>query len=123
AEQRLPVTAQAARPLPGPEFLPVPGQQQRNEQHQFPGHVESDTISDQRGVSRQADDLWRDPFYRELRASPAMSASIRVSAYMPVMSRMTVSGLLRKPHSGEADLGLGRLSSPAQCERPHVASP
>ena len=44
------------------------------------GHVKSDTIGDQRGVSRQADVSWRDPFYRELRASPAMSACIRVSA-------------------------------------------
>ncbi|HEX6522586.1 MAG TPA: hypothetical protein VF070_21645, partial [Streptosporangiaceae bacterium] len=73
-------------------------QQPRNEQDQFPGHVESDTIGDQRGVSRQADVSWRDFFYRELRASPAMSACIRVSAYMGLMRRVTDSALLRKPH-------------------------
>ncbi len=58
----------------------MPGQQPRNEQDKLPGNVKSDTIGDQRGVSRQADVSWRDPFYRELRASPAMSACIRVSA-------------------------------------------
>ena len=40
--------------------------------------------------------LWRDFFYRELRGSPAMSASICVSACMGVMCRMTDSALLRK---------------------------
>src|SRR5205085_4709333 len=55
AEQRLAVTAQAASALPGPDLLAVPGQQPRDEQDEFPGHVESDTIGDQRGVSRHAD--------------------------------------------------------------------
>ena len=96
-EQRLPVTPQAAGALPGAGLHPAPGQQPRNEQDQFPGHVKSDTIGDQRGASRQADVLWKDPFYRELRASPAMSASIRVSACMGVMYRVTDSALLRKP--------------------------
>ena len=41
--------------------------------------------------------FWRDLFYRELRAFPAMSAYIRVSAYMSVMRRATDSALLRKP--------------------------
>src|SRR6516165_9761642 len=45
-EQRLPVTPQAAGVLPGADLLPVPGQQPRNEQDEFPGHVESDTIGD-----------------------------------------------------------------------------
>ena len=96
-EQRLPVTAQAAGTLPGPGLLAVPGQQPRDEQDELPGHVKSDTIGDQRGVSRQADVLQRDPFYRELRAFPAMSACIRVSACMGAMRRVTDSALLRKP--------------------------
>ncbi len=37
-------------------------------------------------------------FYRELRAFPAMSACIRVSAYLGAMRRVTDSALLRKPH-------------------------
>jgi len=96
-EQRLPVTPQAAGVLPGADLLP-PGQQPRNEQDEFPGHVESDTIGDQRGVSRQADFFWRDFFYRELRAFPAMFACVRVSACMGVIRLITDSALLRKPH-------------------------
>jgi len=51
------------------------------------------------------------PFYRELRASPAMSASIRVSAYVAVMSRMTVSGLLRKPECLRSSYDHAQLST------------
>ena len=54
-EQRLPVAAQAAGVLPGADLPAAPGQQPRNEQDQVFGHVKSDTIGDQRGVSRQAD--------------------------------------------------------------------
>ena len=46
--------AEASRRWRDPSEL-VPGQQLRNEQDKLPGHVESDTIGDQRGVSRQAD--------------------------------------------------------------------
>jgi hypothetical protein len=41
--------------------------------------------------------FWRDPFYRELRAFPAMSAYIRAPACMGAMYRMTGLALLRKP--------------------------
>src|ERR1700757_4935773 len=49
-----PPPAQAAGALPGTDLLAAPGQQPRDEQDQVPGHVKSDTIGDQRGVSRQA---------------------------------------------------------------------
>jgi hypothetical protein len=54
-EQCLPVTAQAAGALPGADLPAAPGQQPRDIQDKLSGHVKSDTIGDQRGVSRQAD--------------------------------------------------------------------
>lgn len=52
------------------------------------------------------DDLQRDLFYRGLRVYRRISGHVRVSAQMPLISRMTDSTLLRKPH-WDADESMG----------------
>jgi hypothetical protein len=58
-----------------------PGQQPGNEPDQVPGHVEHDTIGDHAEPLPGSGVLQRDFFYRGLRASPAISAYVRVSAW------------------------------------------
>ena len=50
------------------------------------------------------DDLQRDLFYRGLRVYRCISGPVRVSAQMPLTSRMTNTSLLRKPQWSGSDL-------------------
>jgi hypothetical protein len=72
----------------------VIGQQPGNEQDQLPGHVEHDTIGDHAEPLPADGVLWRDFFYRGLRASPGISAYVCVSTltsrYIP-FARLTLS--------------------------------
>jgi hypothetical protein len=60
----------------------VRSQQPGNEQDQFPGNVEHDTIGDHAEPLPAEGVLQRDLFYRGLRAFPEISAYVRVSALM-----------------------------------------
>src|ERR1035437_9024299 len=97
-ENRLPVTAQPAGSLPGPDLAAVRGQQPGHEQDPFPGDVEHDTIGDHAEPLPVYGDLQRDLFYRGSASIAGISGYVRVSAQMPLTSRMTDSTLLRKPH-------------------------
>src|ERR1035441_2221731 len=64
----------------------------------FRSDVEHDTIGDHAEPLPVDGDLQRDLFYRGSASIAGISGYVRVSAQMPLTSRMTDSTLLRKPH-------------------------
>src|SRR5262249_43527117 len=88
-EHRLLPAGQGARARPGADLMAATGQQPGHEQHRLDRDIEHDTIRQHVEPSGQMTGLWRDLFYRGLRAargSPVMSTSLPIWASRPRMT-------------------------------------